>query len=143
LTTFVVVACALLLLGIVDAAAVGRVLFWPDGRFFVQPVLIVVVLGLLRWRAGTSVRTVALWCLAGVGAAIASVAGSQAMFYVGMVVTTPLLRAVYEGTFRPYDVFGSSNVWSHIVVGIALAVLLARPARDAAPERTSALAAPA
>jgi hypothetical protein len=141
LTTFVVVACTLLLLGIIDATAVGRALFWPDARFFVQPVLIVVVVGVQRWRSGSGVRTVALWCLAGAGAAIASVAGSQAMFYVGMVVTTPLLRAVYEGTFRPYDVFGSSSVWSHIVVGIALAVLLARPARDGAPVRTSALAA--
>jgi hypothetical protein len=143
LTTFVVVACALLLLGIVDATAVGRALFWPDVRFFVQPVLIVVVLGVERWRPGSGLRAVALWCLAGVGAAIASVAGSQAMFYVGIVVTTPLLLAVYGGTGRPYDAFGSSNVWSHIVVGIALAMLLARPARDAAPERTTALAASA
>jgi hypothetical protein len=143
LTTFVVVACALLLLGIVDASAVGRALFWPDVRFFVQPALIVVVLGVQRWRSGSGVRTIALWCLGGIGAAIASVAASQPMFYIGIVVTTPLLRAVYEGTMRPYDVFGSSNVWSHIVVGIALALLLARPARDAAPERTTALAASA
>jgi hypothetical protein len=141
LTTLVVVACTLLLLGIIDAAAVERALFWPDLRFFVQPMLIVVVLCVQRWRSGSGVRTVALWCLAGVGAAIASVAGSQAMAYVGIVVTTPLLRAVYQGTFRAYDVFGSSNVWSHIVVGIALAVLLARPARNGAPARTSALAA--
>ena len=143
MTTFVVVACALLLLGVVDGSAVGRALFWPDVRFFVQPVLIVVVLGLQRWRSGNGAREVALWCLAGVGAAIASVAGSQAIFYIGIVVTTPLLRAVYEGTFRPYDVFGSSNVWSHIVVGIALAVLLARPSRGAAPEPTTVLAASA
>jgi hypothetical protein len=77
LTTFVVVASALLLLGIVDATVVGRALFWPDARFFVQPVLIVLVLGVQRWRTGSGVRTVALWCLAGVGAAIASVAASR------------------------------------------------------------------
>ena len=144
LTTFAVGACALLLLGIVDGGAVGRALFWPDVRFFVQPVLIVVVLGVQRWRPESGVRAIALWCLAGVGAAIASVAGSQTIFYVGMVVTTPLLRAVYEGTFRPYDVFGSSNVWSHIVIGIALALLLARPrAHRAATTRPPALPASA
>ena len=110
-------------------------------RFFVQPVLIVVVVGVQRWRTGTGVRAIAMWCLAGVGAAIASVAAAQPMVYIGMVVTTPLLRAVYQGTFRPYDVIGSSNVWSHIVIGVALAVLFARPVRDAAPTRAKALAA--
>jgi hypothetical protein len=137
-TTFVVLASALLAVGILDAGAVGRALFWPDVRFFVQPVLIVVVLGLQRWTARSGVRAAALWCLAGVGAALASVAASQPVYYIGMVVTTPLLRAVYEGA-RPYDVFGSSDAWGHIVVGVALAALLTRPAQR---DRAAAIRAP-
>jgi hypothetical protein len=110
------------LIGIVDGDAVRRALYWTFPSFFVQPVLVVVLVALIRWHPGQGRLRDLGWCTAGIVGAVASVALWEPLSALGVLLSAGYLRIA-----TPFGLDGmdAGLLWAQVALGIALAFALA------------------
>ena len=109
------------LIGIVDGYAVSRALYWTFPSFFVQPVLAVVLVALIRWRPGQGALRGLGWCAAGVAGAVASVALWQPLSALGVLLSAGFLRIATRIGFDGRD---AGLLWAQVALGVAVAFAL-------------------
>lgn len=106
------------LIGIVDGGAVRRALYWTFPSFFVQPVLVVVLVALIRWRPGHGVLRGLGWCAAGIVGGAASVALWDPMSALGVLLSAGFLRIA---TSFGFDGMDAGLLWAQVALGVAVA----------------------
>jgi hypothetical protein len=109
------------LIGIVDGDAVRRALYWTFPSFFVQPVLVVVLVALIRWRPGQGQLRSLGWCAAGIVGAVASVALSEPLSALGVLLSAGYLRVAAS---LGLDGMDAGLLWAQVALGIAVAFAL-------------------
>lgn len=109
------------LIGIVDGQAVARALYWTFPSFFVQPVLVVVLVALIRWRPGQGALRGLGWCAAGIAGAVASVALWEPLSALGVLLSAGFLRITTRIGFDGGD---AGLLWAQIALGAAVAFAL-------------------
>jgi len=109
------------LIGIVDGHAVSRALYWTFPSFFVQPVLVVVLVALIRWRPGQGPLRGLGWCAAGLAGAVASVALWEPLSALGVLLSGGFLRIA---TRIGFDGIDAGLLWAQVALGVVVAFVL-------------------